>query len=131
MKGRTPTVFEKRFLDAIAGLGCVVCIKYLGVETPAAVHHMDGKTKPYAHIKVLPLCKHHHQIKSNKGLWVSRHGDGRAAFEAEYGTEVELWLFCLERLALFCDSLIEDGSFIEGEFTVLENQLLGLEPSAH
>lgn len=49
---------------------------------------------------VLPLCHKHHQEKDNQvpQRWVSRHGDGRAAFEAEYGDEADLLLACVELL---------------------------------
>lgn len=97
MKGRTPTKDEKAFMDRMVQLGCIVCYK-LGYEAPATIHHMEGKTRPGAHYKVLPLCGNHHQIPANNGMWVSRHGDGKKAFEKEYGTELELYELCLELL---------------------------------
>lgn len=87
MKGRTPTKLEKEWMDSIVQVGCIVCRLHLKVFTPPAVHHTDGKTKPGAHLKTIPLCPNHHQYKSNTGRWVSRHGDSRRAFEAAYGTE--------------------------------------------
>ena len=51
---------------------------------------MEGQTKPGCHQLTIPLCGPHHQIPSNNGEWVSRHGDGRKAFEREYGSEQEL-----------------------------------------
>jgi len=70
--------------------GCVVCRKYLSVFSPAEIHHPQGKTTPAAHLKAIPLCSRHHRIPSNTGDWVSRHGDGKKAFEAAYGTEESL-----------------------------------------
>jgi hypothetical protein len=70
--------------------GCVVCALHLIEFTEAAIHHIDGQTKPGCHDLTIPLCHRHHQLKSNTGEWVSRHGDGRAAFEDAYGTEQEL-----------------------------------------
>ena len=71
-------------------LGCVVCLSYLEVFTPTEIHHIDGQTKPGCHQKTIGLCVRHHRIKSNVQQWISRHGDGRAAFEEAYGTEQEL-----------------------------------------
>ena len=71
-------------------MGCIVCINEHGLNTPPAIHHIDGQTKPNCHQLTIPLCGRHHQIKSNDGKWVSRHGDNRNAFEAAYGTEQEL-----------------------------------------
>jgi hypothetical protein len=98
MKGRAPTKAEQAHMDAMAQVGCIVCILHMGVWTPPAIHHIDGKTKPGAHFLTIPLCSRHHQYKSNTGAWVSRHGDGRRAFEAAYGAEE--WL--LERAKELC-----------------------------
>lgn len=85
MIGRTPNKEEKEWLDAITSLGCIVCYLGLGVFTEASPHHITGKTKPGAHMKTIPLCGRHHQIS---GLgYVSRHGDGKARFEAAYRSE--------------------------------------------
>lgn len=92
MKGRKATVEEDNHMKKVRDLGCIVCFDAFQVMTPAAIHHIDGKTKPGAHFHVLPLCGKHHQEKDNKKpkLWFSRHGDGRKAFEEAYGTEQEL-----------------------------------------
>ena len=85
-------------MDDMCSLGCIVCEKYYWVYTHASPHHMDGKTKPGAHYKVIPLCGRHHQVADTQKpkRWVSRHGDGKRAFEAEYGTEQELYHYALE-----------------------------------
>lgn len=90
MKGRTPTAEERRWLDKITAYGCCVC-RMFHIYSPASPHHIDGKTKPGAHLLTIPLCGPHHQIKSNEGRWTSLHGDGRAAFARAYGSELE-WL---------------------------------------
>ncbi len=94
---RSLTVADKERGAKLRELGCIVCVNKFGLHTPPAIHHIDGKTKEGCHQLTLPLCKRHHQIKCNSGdipnflePWVSRHGDGRAAFEAAYGTEQEL-----------------------------------------
>jgi hypothetical protein len=90
MKGRAPTADEQRFMDAIASLGCVACAKD-GIENSRiSLHHIDGRTKPGAHMLVLPLCAGHHQAGTgeNKTL-IAVHPD-KARFEAHYGTQPEL-----------------------------------------
>lgn len=79
---------EKRHLNAVAELGCMVC-KRMGYEgTPAEIHHPRsgvGMAQRSSHMTVLPLCPQHH--RGNMGI----HGMGRKAFEAHYGyTEKDL-----------------------------------------
>jgi hypothetical protein len=94
MKGRSPTAEEKRYLSAVADLGCIVCHLHYGQTTPAEIHHIDGKTKPGAHFQVLPLCWLHHRSGRDDFVGASRHSvharGGKRAFEARYGTEAEL-----------------------------------------
>ncbi len=98
MSKRSITKKDKERGDKLRDLGCIVCLNTRTIYTPPAIHHIDGQTKPGCHQLTLPLCKRHHQIKCNNARdlpaflesWVSRHGDGRAAFEAAYGTEQEL-----------------------------------------
>jgi len=76
-------------MQKVAALGCIVCLIFEGEFTPASIHHIDGKTKPGAHKKVLPLCFRHHQEGSCCDEWVSRHPH-KAQFESRYATEQEL-----------------------------------------
>jgi len=76
--------------DKLRELGCVVCLIHLELFTVPAIHHIDGKTKPGCHKLTIPLCPNHHQYSANNGQWVSRHGDGKNAFQDAYGTEAEL-----------------------------------------
>lgn len=91
MRGRNPTAEEKRYMAAVASMGCIVCRVHYGVETEAAIHHCDGKTKEGAHFDVLPLCGRHHQLACPDGSYATRHGSGKRAgkyeFEQAYGTE--------------------------------------------
>lgn len=83
MKGRTPTAEEKRHMARVGQLTCIVCtLQNLG-DTPAALHHIDGRTKEGAHYQVIPLCSLHHQ---NGGYGVALHA-GKAEFELCYGSE--------------------------------------------
>ena len=72
---------ERLYFNKVAELGCMVC------KMPAEIHHlrtdagMGMKSK-----EVIPLCPLHHR---NGGHGVSIHA-GRLAFEANFGTEIEL-----------------------------------------
>lgn len=96
MIGRTPTAEEKRWMNDITQIGCIVCRLYLKIYTPAEVHHIDGKTKAEAHKKTLPLCHPHHRLGKDTKQFTSRH-PWRVRFIERYGTEAEL-LECTKML---------------------------------
>lgn len=82
------TLAEKKHMNKVAELGCIVCLR-LGIEgSPSELHHPRkgvGMGKRSGHMTVLPLCPHHH--RGNMGI----HGMGSKAFEAHYGyTEKDL-----------------------------------------
>ena len=56
---------------------------------PCEIHHVIGKTKPNAHLSVLPLCFEHHRRGENNPIYVSRH-PYKAEFEKRYGKEKDL-----------------------------------------
>ena len=89
MKGRTPTSEERKHMQAAAALGCIICLLHHDVQTPAMIHHMDGKTKPGAHFKTFGLCHPHHQGGNDCDKYTSRH-PYKKRFEERYGTETEL-----------------------------------------
>ena len=89
MKGRNPTKAEKEWMGKVADMGCIICLNEHHVFSPAAIHHIDGKTKEGAHLRILPLCWLHHQSGRNDIECVSRHPH-KAEFERRYGTENEL-----------------------------------------
>lgn len=99
-KSRTPTAEERRFMTELCSRGCCVCRKFYGVYTEASPHHMDGKTKPGAHLHILPLCSRHHQVSDTQKpkRWYSRHGDSKTEFEKAYGSEMYLYHYALELL---------------------------------
>ncbi|MBV2180912.1 MAG: Ref family protein [Castellaniella sp.] len=97
MKGRNPTAEQKRFHDMLCReIGCIACAKD-GMFTPlVSVHHIDGRTKPWAHWLVLPLCGPHHQDAGIPGV-VAVH-PWKARFEARYGTQSDLLGECIQIL---------------------------------
>lgn len=98
MKGRSPTAEEARFMDQVASLGCIACAKDGIVNPWISLHHIDGRTKPGAHLLVLPLCAPHHQQDDADPLQrPSVHGR-KATFTARYGTERELLVECQQMI---------------------------------
>jgi hypothetical protein len=98
MKGRPPTADEARFMSAIADLGCVAC-RHDGWSNPdVSVHHIDGRTKPGAHLLVLPLCAGHHQDGTGTNPTLIAVHPYKARFEARYGAQLALLTECVEML---------------------------------
>ena len=97
MKGRSVTAEQKRFHDLLCReIGCIACAKG-GMFTPhVSIHHIDGRTKPWAHWLVLPLCGPHHQDAGIPGV-VAVH-PWKARFEYQYGSQRDLLGECVQIL---------------------------------
>lgn len=85
------TAEDRRHMDAVAQLGCIVCRRVMGIFTPLVeLHHPrkgTGMGQRAAHQDVLPLCFEHH--RGNTGV----HGLGTKGFEKHYGfSEADLLL---------------------------------------
>ena len=82
------TKAERAHLDAVAGLGCILCLRQGTPGTRAEIHHIrdgQGMAQRAGHFETLPLCPYHHT--GPQGY----HGLGKRLFEAAYGvTEREL-----------------------------------------
>ena len=87
LKGKQPNMKEASHMADVIELGCIVCLNK-GFSNPAEIHHTQGKTKPDAHLMVLPLCFEHHRKGGDKEP-ISRH-PYKKRFEKAYGTEEEL-----------------------------------------
>jgi hypothetical protein len=75
---------EKKLLDKISRLGCILCSEVLGVEgTEAELHHVRRYGTKRSTSPVLPLCPEHH--RGNFGL----HGLGVKGFERKYQISCE------------------------------------------
>ena len=83
---KNPNKADKQWFDSICELGCVVCRNEFEVFSPACPHHIDGRTKPGAHRKTIPLCSAHHQTG---GYGVAIHA-GKAEWEKMYGNQYDL-----------------------------------------
>jgi rubredoxin len=89
LKGRSPTKEEKEWMDKISEFGCIICKLFYDCHTPPEIHHIDGKTKPQAHLMTLPLCYKHHREGANNEMYVSRH-PFKKEFEKRYGRQKDL-----------------------------------------
>jgi hypothetical protein len=98
MKGRPPTADEARFMDGIAALGCIACLKDGWHNPDVSVHHIDGRTKPGAHLLVLPLCAGHHQDGTGPNPTLIAVHPYKARFEERYGVQRALLAECLEMI---------------------------------
>lgn len=80
---------EKKYLDRVAQLGCVVCRNAGYGPTPAVIHHIKEGTgigQRACDFLVIPLCPVHH---TEGGIGVAYHR-GPRRFEALYGSELDL-----------------------------------------
>lgn len=102
MKGRSPTAREKQLGNRIAEIGCICCLNK-GWYTSAmqqhetakfvSLHHVDGRTKDWAHAKVLPLCAYHHDTPAPADAPTELHPIHRGSkrdWEKVNGSEEEL-----------------------------------------
>ena len=97
IKGRNPTALEKILGNKIGDIGCICCINKKWYTSDMAeqettkfvsLHHVEGRTKEWAHAKVLPLCAYHHDTpapshapeeltpihRGNKKEWITFNG---------------------------------------------------------
>jgi hypothetical protein len=83
---------EKKWLQHLADIGCIVC-RLNGIYSPADIHHILKSGKRQSHLETIPLCPTHHRGGINNDIAVSRHPFKRE-FEERYGTENELHERC-------------------------------------
>ena len=84
---------EKKSLNQIAELGCILCSEVLGIEgSQAELHHVRRFGTKRATSPILPLCPEHH--RGNSGV----HGLGAKGFEAKWGITQEALLAQLNKL---------------------------------
>lgn len=97
LKGRNPSALEKILANKIGDIGCICCLNKKWYTSDMAeqettkfvsLHHVEGRTKEWAHAKVLPLCVYHHDTpapshapeeltpihRGNKKEWVTFNG---------------------------------------------------------
>lgn len=90
------TKAERDHQNRVAALGCCACRKD-GIENPfVSIHHVNGRTKPRAHMQVLALCAAHHQTGGQEAPSIH---PWKTRFEKRYGTQAELLAETLARMA--------------------------------
>ncbi|EGR2118944.1 recombinase [Vibrio cholerae] len=104
LKGRKPTVDEQRVMDAFGKLGCIACLMKGRLRPLVSIHHTDGRTKPNAHYRTLPLCENHHDTPAEKSVidmypdLIPIHAKGKVGGKKEWykqnGSEAELLKAC-------------------------------------
>lgn len=99
-KQRSVTEEERELWHRMAGIGCVACLIDGNVNPFVSIHHIDGRTKPDCHKKVLPLCAGHHQDGTGNDKTMIAVHPYKAQFEALYGTQYELLESVKQRLGL-------------------------------
>lgn len=80
------TKAERQWIESILELGCIVCLLFRGVRTPAEVHHLLRAGRRLGHLFTIPLCYWHHRSGRNDEEVVSRDQCVRR-FEQRYGKE--------------------------------------------
>lgn len=94
------TKAEKAHQEKVASFGCIACLLD-GVENMhVSIHHVNGRTKPGAHMQVLALCAGHHQDGTGQDKTLIAVHPYKARFERAYGTQKEL----LERVAIWINN---------------------------
>ena len=77
----------KAYWDKVAAIGCIACRQDGIFNDYVSIHHVDGRTKPGAHYRVLPLCGPHHQTGGEDAPAIHPF---KKRFIQKYGTEAEL-----------------------------------------
>lgn len=87
------TAYESRRINRMkAEIGCILCLLRTGVPNyHVEVHHIVRGNKRLGHWYTLPLCRSHHRIRGNGGIFTSI-ADGSKAFNKIHGTQLDLWV---------------------------------------
>lgn len=106
LKGRAPTAAERVVMDALGKLPCIACLQHGKESLLISLHHIEGRTKPGAHLLQLPLCIYHHQhaapdnVRAEFPWLVPVHADGitggKAEFSRHNGSERDLMIKAYE-----------------------------------
>jgi hypothetical protein len=87
-KQRPVTAEEKLLWDRMANeVGCIACRHDGRYNIHVSIHHIDGRTKPGCHKKVLPLCAGHHQDGTGRDPTLIAVHPYKTRFEERYGSQ--------------------------------------------
>jgi hypothetical protein len=97
---RAVTADDKLYWSQLANeVGCIACLLDGVRNMHVSIHHVDGRTKPGCHSRVLPLCAQHHQQDDTDPAGRIAVHPNKARFEEKYGTQESL----MDR----CDALLQ------------------------
>lgn len=97
---RAPTKPEKLLWTRMAQtVGCIACHLDGRFNLVVSIHHIDGRTKPGCHQKVLPLCAGHHQAATGEDKTLLAVHPDKARFERRYGPQMALLVMVQQLLA--------------------------------
>lgn len=99
-KQRAVTAEEKELWDKLAALGCIACLRAGVFEPDVSIHHVDGRTKPGCHKRVLPLCASHHQDGTGKNPHYIAVHPWKTRFEQYFGSQKEMMEHCAALLEI-------------------------------
>lgn len=92
---------DKRHMNAVAGIGCILCRHLELGESPPELHHVregQGMSQRASNYLVIPLCPEHH--RGSSGL----HGLGTRGFYTRYKLdELDMLAMTIERLSTVKD----------------------------
>ncbi|MGX1961032.1 Ref family recombination enhancement nuclease [Serratia liquefaciens] len=112
--GRTPTAEERRFMDKMGKLPCIACLLHGQKSYEISLHHIDGRVKPGAHKRILPLCVWHHQhaapLESRRRFpWlIPVHACGTVGGKADFERRNNTQDFLLELAISLADKIESD-----------------------
>lgn len=96
---RPVSAVERALWDRMAvHVGCIACRIDGRQNDYVSIHHIDGRTKPGCHRKVLPLCAGHHQHGTGADKTLIAVHPHKSRFEARYGSQAELLVHVIELL---------------------------------
>lgn len=87
---RSKTSDEKVLWDELGQIGCIACLQHGKERLHVSIHHIDGRTKPDCHKRVIPLCDFHHDTAAPAEArrdypWLTpRHAKGTIGGRAEF-----------------------------------------------
>ena len=90
MKGRTPSAAEQKHMNIVGEMACYPCEVDGFINFYISLHHVDGRTKPGAHFKVIPLCAEHHQHTDLDPMGRIGIHPYKKRFEELYGTSEQI-----------------------------------------
>lgn len=82
-------ISERKHLNRLSEMGCIVCRNLGYGESPAEIHHLRtgcGAGQRASNYRAIPLCPQHHRAG---GYGVAIHA-GQKEWERNFGTEEQL-----------------------------------------